>query len=386
MEPQHGLPEGSAPLVLLPSPQFRSTYSIGRTEVTTNSGTRTTASMMMDPRRMGGVTTSTSAVRTSNSFSIIGSHGNVASSAGPTTRSRLRSHNTVRSLTSSSVRSTTSTAVPPPVANPSRKRKAPTSSSSERSKAPRIRGHRKKPPPGTDLRKAPPQVKSEKDDDKKPAAVVNCCICMSDVEPNDVAKIDGCDHRFCFCCIEKWSERENKCPLCKIRFHKIERIHRKYTKGSKNTKKVKQKDQRSDLSSGAALEGLIANLQRNSGGTSLARIIFGNIEFGGTAPAAAISTSTSRSASGVHAEFADSSDDSDDESPMAAFMRALHGSSVANGMSMTTTVVRPMTVTATAHFSTRSFARNVHDSTAGRGADNPLEIDDDSVEEVIEID
>ena len=71
---------------------------------------------------------------------------------------------------------------------------------------------------------------------------------------------------------------------------------------------------------------------------------------------------------------------------MAAFMRALHGSSVANGMSMTTTVVRPMTVTATAHFSTRSFARNVHDSTAGRGADNPLEIDDDSVEEVIEID
>ena len=257
MEPQHGLPEGSAPLVLLPSPQFRSTYSIGRTEVTTNSGTRTTASMMIDPRRMGGVTTSTSAVRTSNSFSIIGSHGNVASSAGPTTRSRLRSHNTVRSLASSSVRSTTSTAVPPPVANPSRKRKAPTSSSSERSKAPRIRGHRKKPPPGTDVRKAPPQVKSEKDDDKKPAAVVNCCICMSDVEPNDIAKIDGCDHRFCFCCIEKWSERENKCPLCKIRFHKIERIHRKYTKGSKNTKKVKQKDQRSDLSSGAALEGLL---------------------------------------------------------------------------------------------------------------------------------
>ncbi len=256
MEPPHGLPEGSAPVVLLPSPQFRSAYSIGRTEVTTNSGARTTTSRMMDPRLMGGVTTSTSAVRTNNSFSIIGSHGNVASAAGPTTRSRLRSHNTIRSLTSSSVRSTTSTAVPPHVANPSRKRKAPTSS--ERSNAPGIRGHRKKPPPGSDLKKAPPQTKSDKDDDKKPAAaVVNCCICMSDVEPKDVAKIDGCDHRFCFCCIEKWSERENKCPLCKIRFHKIERINRKYTKGSKNTKKVKQKDQRSDLSSGAALEGLL---------------------------------------------------------------------------------------------------------------------------------
>jgi hypothetical protein len=69
---------------------------------------------------------------------------------------------------------------------------------------------------------------------------------------------------------------------------------------------------------------------------------------------------------------------------MAAFMRALQGSSVANGVSMSTTVVQPMTV----HFSTttRSFARNLHDSTAGNGADNPLEIDDDSVEEVIEID
>ncbi len=107
------------------------------------------------------------------------------------------------------------------------------------------------------------------------------------------------------------------------------------------------------------------------------------MEFGGTAPAAAISTA--RSASGVHAEFADSSDDSDDESPMAAFMRALHGSSVAHGINMSSspTMVQPISVTT--RFSARSFARNVQDSTAGR-RDNPLEIDDSSVEEVIEID
>jgi len=80
---------------------------------------------------------------------------------------------------------------------------------------------------------------------------------MCDVEPSDLAMINGCDHRFCFGCIEKWSERENKCPLCKARFTKIDRINKKRKKGTKNTKKVKQRDQRSDLAPGAALEGLI---------------------------------------------------------------------------------------------------------------------------------
>lgn len=95
-----------------------------------------------------------------------------------------------------------------------------------------------------------------------------------------------------------------------------------------------------------------------------------------------VAISTTRSAGGVHAEFADS-DDSDDDSPMAAFMRALHGSSV----SMTRSVVTTGPISLSTHFAshTRSFARNRHDSTAGNGADNPLEIDDDSVEEVIEI-
>jgi hypothetical protein len=197
---------------------------------------------------------------------------------------------------------------------------------------------------------------------------------MEPVEPKDLAKIDGCSHRFCFGCIEKWSERENKCPLCKARFTKIERVHKKYQKGSKNTKKVKQKDQRSDISSGTSLEGLIANLHRNSGifapanfhrnSGGLARLIFRNID----------------------AEFEASDEDSDDDTPMARFMRALQGAPDATEIGVSTTVVRPVSVMA--HFSTttRSFARNVHDSTAGNGADNPLEIDDDSEEEIIEID
>jgi len=80
---------------------------------------------------------------------------------------------------------------------------------------------------------------------------------MCDVEPNDLALVNSCDHRFCFGCIEKWAERENKCPLCKIRFTKIDRVNKKRKKGTKNSKKVKQRDQRSDIVPGAALEGLI---------------------------------------------------------------------------------------------------------------------------------
>lgn len=192
-------------------------------------------------------------------------------STGRTTRSRKRSARAasdsaaaaaVPCMTQSSTRersaARTSTATPNSTTAPSRKRKASSSTNERRRKMPRAASNRKKPPPGADLKKPPPQAgKSKKDEDKKHAPKCDCCICMEAVEPKDVAKIDGCEHRFCFGCIEKWSERENKCPLCKTRFNKIERIQKKYKKGCKNTKKVKQRDQRSDISSGVALEGLL---------------------------------------------------------------------------------------------------------------------------------
>lgn len=123
----------------------------------------------------------------------------------------------------------------------------------------------KKPPPGSCApgvaAAAAAKVSSDDDEDdvgeKKPEAVHTCCICMSDVEPLDLAHINGCEHRFCFVCIEKWAARENSCPLCKQRFTKIDRVNKKKKKGSKNTKKVKQRDQRTDLVSGIAIEGLI---------------------------------------------------------------------------------------------------------------------------------
>jgi len=389
MDSPHGVPEASSPVVLLPaSSQF--SLAIGRPDVATNVPTRTSTRLpvMTHQNRSRGtaaVTGSTAAARTNNSFTVgVGAHNEETAASGPATRSRKRSHSSTRERTAEA---TDFSAV---ASAPSRKRKPPsTPQRGSRRKNLKSTSCRKKPPPGSVLKMDPDGKFEGKDecDDSKPAAVESCCICMCDVEPNDLAKIDGCDHRFCFGCIEKWSERENTCPLCKARFTKIERVNKKRRKGMKNTKKVKHRDQRSDVVPGAAaIEGLIANLNRSSG--TLSRLIFSGFEFGGInnagRPTHRVAFSTTHTANGARAEFVDEESDEDD-SPMAAFLRALHGGPTANAVNMSTTVMnRPVTVTA--HFTTtRSFARNVHDSTAGV-ADNPLEIDDDSVEEIIEID
>eukprot|EP00535_Pseudo-nitzschia_heimii_P001044 CAMPEP_0197188246 /NCGR_PEP_ID=MMETSP1423-20130617/17511_1 /TAXON_ID=476441 /ORGANISM="Pseudo-nitzschia heimii, Strain UNC1101" /LENGTH=387 /DNA_ID=CAMNT_0042640041 /DNA_START=207 /DNA_END=1370 /DNA_ORIENTATION=+ len=386
MDSPHGVPEASSPVVLLPaSNQF--SLAIGGPEVATDDATRTSARLPViahqsRTRSTAAVSGSIAAVRTNNSFSVgVGAHDQGTEASGPTRRSRRRLHSSTRE------RSTGATAFPQAASVPSRKRKAQSSPQRAISKKKSNKTNsRKKPPPGPALKKDPEGKSDSKDDfaDSKPAAVESCCICMCDVEPNDLAKIDGCDHRFCFGCIEKWSERENTCPLCKARFTKIERVNKKRKKGIKNTKKVKHRDQRTDVLPGAAaIEGLFANLNRYNGplSTPLGRLVF-SAEFGGFnaagRPTHRVAFSTTHTANEADSE--------EDDSPMAAFMRALHGGPAANAVNMATTVVnRPVTVTAHFTTTTRSFARNVHDSTAGV-ADNPLEIDDDSVEEVIEID
>jgi hypothetical protein len=134
--------------------------------------------------------------------------------------------------------------------------------------------------------KPPPNAKNDADYyDQKPSAVeaavgseVHCCICMSEPETIELATINGCDHQFCFGCIAKWSDRENTCPLCKVRFTKICRVHPHRTsrggsgsgscsKGRKpNTKTVKQRDQRSDFLSASTLEGLLQSLAASASG------------------------------------------------------------------------------------------------------------------------
>lgn len=189
---------------------------------------------------------------------------------------------------------------------------------------------------------------------------------MCDVEPNDLAGINGCEHQFCFGCIEKWSERENTCPLCKVRFTKIDRKNKKRKKGQKITKKVKQRDQRSDLVSGTALEGLLANFaSTHNAPSNLTRLFlpgFGSFDF--NAPLG--HTRSFRSI--TIARGGDSSDE--DDSPLSSLFRVYT-------RSMPPLMPMMQQVSFASQFSTsRSYASNSHDRTAGRGAENPLTIDD----------
>ena len=36
--------------------------------------------------------------------------------------------------------------------------------------------------------------------------------------------MDSCAHLFCFECVRQWAEKENTCPLCKQRFHYLQRV------------------------------------------------------------------------------------------------------------------------------------------------------------------
>jgi len=224
------------------------------------------------------------------------------------------------------------------------------------------------------LKKAPSTPEAEEDDERKPAATESCCICMCDVDKDDLAGISGCVHKFCFECIEKWAERENSCPLCKVRFTKIDRVNKKRKKGQKNTKRVKQRDQRSDLGPGAALEGLLATFaQRHGSAPNIARLIFSGSSF---------TFGTLRGPRFERHTFVEDNllfSDSDDETPLSSFLRAFQGVPLSNS------VLRPVTVNA--HVTSRSYASNSSDRNAGSRAENPLEIDDsdDDTVEVVDV-
>jgi hypothetical protein len=256
------------------------------------------------------------------------------------------------------------------------------------------------------LKKPPPETQAA-DDDKKPAALDCCCICMCDVEPEDLAGINGCEHKFCFGCIEKWGERENSCPLCKNRFNKIDRVNKKRKKGLKNSKKVKQRDQRSDLVPGAALEGLLGRLidqsrhrvtgrpndltdffssanfaSRHPNPPSIARLIFsgvGNFNLESIHGPRYNRAPRSNTRSVTFNDGLDMSSD-EEESPLSNFIRAFHGHVSGHSVMQ---VVRPMTVTT--HIASRSYASNSNDGMAGSRAENPLEIDDDSDDDTVEV-
>lgn len=50
-----------------------------------------------------------------------------------------------------------------------------------------------------------------------------CAVCLDfPDDPQQIATVSGCTHRFCFGCIDKWAARGNhECPLCKSTFHLV---------------------------------------------------------------------------------------------------------------------------------------------------------------------
>jgi len=243
----------------------------------------------------------------------------------------------------------------------------------------------------------PAALKSDPDDLSDAGS---CCICMSDPEPGEAASIDGCNHKFCFNCIEKWSERENTCPLCKCRFKRIIRVQKgKKIKGKKGTKRVKQRDQRADLSPNSNLESLLANLQAGSARIEnpLTQLIVSSL------------SSQNNLGLGIHRRndrfryrnpsqieevlFSDNEEGSDVEggsftSFVDSMRRMNHRRDVFNSYpAIHITPLRPVfpSVMPPA-VPPRSYATNAHDVNAGGTADNALEIVDDSDDEVEVVD
>ena len=77
--------------------------------------------------------------------------------------------------------------------------------------------------------------------------------------------ICGCNHIFCFDCIEHREHRENTCPLCKTQFSRLKQAMRR--KGFENPNCMTKQDQQSkNLIAGAAPKGLIASSTRGGAG------------------------------------------------------------------------------------------------------------------------
>lgn len=70
-----------------------------------------------------------------------------------------------------------------------------------------------------------------------------CCICIGSIDKKAETRITCCRHRYHFKCIQKWSQRENRCPLCRKRFNWMILVH------NKKRYKIAKRDQTDDNSS-----------------------------------------------------------------------------------------------------------------------------------------
>lgn len=281
----------------------------------------------------------------------------------PTTSSRTVSSRR-RHRSSASVSTAVFEDTPPPSPTPRLARKTAHQEANASTGAKRKRSR-------ASLKQDPDQEKEDPNGEKKPKAVESCCICMCEIEPDQCAKISGCNHKFHFDCIEQWSKRENSCPLCKSRFRSIERLDKKRRKkGQKNSKRVRQRDQQAEVPSGSALvEGLIASLAANRHGGTVGRLIFREGSFlSETRRFAGLPVFPLAAGFGSAPWIHRFGNDNDmEDNPLDRFIRdslTRIGDNAVHASQVQTTVVA------------RSYASNSNDASAGVHANNPLEIDD----------
>ncbi|KAM3132997.1 hypothetical protein pb186bvf_014853 [Paramecium bursaria] len=90
-----------------------------------------------------------------------------------------------------------------------------------------------------DLQNNRPQTRSQTKSE-------SCGICFNPVELQVLnyvkifkGQLDCCSHIYCHDCIEKWSQIENTCPLCKQKFSSIQQKWKRVTYIRKKIKKQK---------------------------------------------------------------------------------------------------------------------------------------------------
>jgi hypothetical protein len=70
----------------------------------------------------------------------------------------------------------------------------------------------------------------------KEQAKQTCVICLEGVQKENLTRLDGCAHIYCFECIENWTQQtENSCPLCK---EPIRQLIRKDSEGVEQIQEV----------------------------------------------------------------------------------------------------------------------------------------------------
>ena len=69
-----------------------------------------------------------------------------------------------------------------------------------------------------------------------------CAICLECLKEIKVASLDGCSHKYCHDCIQKWvTEVENTCPQCKSSIKTL--TYKETPEGKQIMQKINQRRQ-----------------------------------------------------------------------------------------------------------------------------------------------